>query len=318
MDIALNILPVFLVIFLGAGAKRLAFFPDVFVKGANRLVFYIGIPALLFIKLSSAPFHETFDINLALISSLSVFIVWLFSLVFVRLKLFSTLGSSASAASFVQTSMHGNIGYIGFAVVFYSLGNNGLSIASFLAPFIIIPQNILSVLSFNIHSATKRKKIKSFITMLKSIFLNPIIISALFGIAFSFFGLKLPNFLDRFLEIVSGMALPMALLIIGASLSMSAMSNSLYWLFSSSLLKLLFLPGLGVVLLHNAGVHPFPIEVAAILLGAPTATVSVIMSSEMEGDVKFASTAVTLSTLLSLFSLSLWSYLIGFCISQIF
>jgi malate permease and related proteins len=311
MDVALNILPVFLVIFLGAGAKQLGFFPDVFVKAANRVVFYIGIPALLFIKLSSAPFHETFDMKLALISSLSVFIVWLLSLVFVRLKIVSPL-ESASAASFIQTSMHGNIGYIGLAIVFYSLGNNGLRIASFLAAFIMISQVMLSVLSFNIYSGKKRHKIKSIIKILKSIFLNPIVISALVGIIFSFFGLKLPNFLNRFLEIVSSMALPMALLIIGASLSLSLMSKSLYWLFSSSILKLLFLPGLGVMLLHNAGIHLFSIEVAATLLGTPTATVSVIMSSEMEGDVKFASTAVTLSTLLSLFSLCLWSYLIGF------
>jgi predicted permease len=311
MDIALNILPIFLVIFLGAGVKQLGFFHDVFVKAANRVVFYIGIPALLFIKLSSAPFHEIFDMNLALISSFSVCIVWLLSLVFVRLKIFSPLGS-ASAASFIQTSIHGNIGYIGLAVVFYSLGNNGLSIASFLAPFIIIPQFILSVLCFNIYSGRKRKKITSLIKILKNIFLNPIVTSALVGIIFSFFGLKLPNFLNRFLEIVSSMALPMALLIIGASLSLSPMSKNLYWLFSSSILKLLFLPCLGVMLLHNAGVHPLSIEVAATLLGVPTATISVIMSSEMEGDVKFASTAVTLSTLLSLFSLSLWSYLICF------
>ncbi len=311
MDVALNILPVFLVIFLGAGFKQLGFFPDVFVKTANRVVFYIGIPALLFIRLSSAPFHETFDLNLALVSSFSVCIVWLLSLVFVRLRIFSTLGS-ASAASFIQTSIHGNIGYIGLAVVFYSLGNNGLSIASFLAPFIIIPQFILSVLSFNIYSGGKRKKITSFMKILKNIFLNPIIISALVGIIFSYFGLKLPNFLHRFLEIVSGMALPMALLIIGASLSLSLMSKNLYWLLSSSTLKLLFLPGLGVILLHNAGVHPFSIEVAAVLLGAPTATVSVIMSSEMEGNVKFASTAITLSTLLSAITLSFWEYLIGF------
>ena len=175
MDVALNILPVFLVIFLGAGAKRLGFFPDVFVKGANRLVFYIGIPALLFIKLSRAPFHETFDINLALISSLSVFIVWTFSLLFVRLKIFSTLGS-ASAASFVQTSMHGNIGYIGLAVVFYSLGNNGLSIASFLAPFIIISQVILSVLSFNIYDRIKIYKVKSFITYFQQLQSNLLIL----------------------------------------------------------------------------------------------------------------------------------------------
>lgn len=311
MDVALNILPVFLVIFLGAGAKKLGFFPDGFVKAANRVVFYIGIPSLLFIKLSSAPFHETFDINLALISSFSICIVWLLSLVFVRFMIVSSLGST-SAASFIQTSIHGNIGYIGLAIVFYSLGNTGLSIASFLAPFIIIPQFILSVVSFNIYSGRKRKKITSFIKILKNILFNPIVISALVGIIFSFYGWKLPNFLYKFLEIISGMALPMALLIIGASLSLSLMSKNLYWLLSSSFLKLFILPGLGVLLLHNAGVHPFSIEVAAILLGAPTATVSVIMSSEMEGNIQFASTAVTLSTLLSLFSLCLWGYLIQY------
>jgi len=311
MYVALNILPVFLVIFLGAGAKQLGFFPDSFVNAANRVVFYIGIPSLLFIKLSRAPFHETFDMNLALISAFSICIVWLLSLVFVRLKIVSPLGS-ASVASFIQTSIHGNIGYIGLAVVFYSLGNTGLRIASFLAPFIIIPQLILSVVSFNIHSSRKRKNITSFIKILKNIFFNPIVISALVGLIFSFFGLKLTNFLNRFLEIISGMALPMALLIIGASLSLSLMSKNLYWLFSSSTIKLLVLPGLGVMLLHNAGVHPFSIEVAATLLGAPTATVSVIMSSEMEGNVKFASTAITVSTLLSAITLCLWSYLIHF------
>jgi len=311
MDVALKILPVFLVIFLGAGAKQLGFFPDVFVKAANRVVYYIGIPALLFIKLSGAPFHETFDMNLALISSFSVCSVWLVSLIFVRFKMLSSLGST-TAASFIQTSIHGNIGYIGLAVVFYALGNNGLSIASFLAPFIIISQFILSVVSFNIYFGRKRKKIKSLIEMLRNIFLNPIVISALVGLIFSFFGWKLPDFLYKFLEIVSGMALPMALLIIGASLSLSLMSKNLFWLLSSSTLKLLILPGLGVLLLHNAGIHPFSIEVAAILLGAPTATVSVIMSSEMKGNVQFASTAITLSTFLSLFPLCLWSYLIQF------
>jgi predicted permease len=311
MDIALNILPVFLVIFLGAGAKQLGLFSEAFTRAANRVVFYIGIPALLFIKLSSAPFHETFNMNLALTSSVSVCIVWLVALVFVRLKIVSPLRSN-TAASFIQTSIHGNIGYIGLAIVFYSLGDSGMSIASFLAPFVIIPQVILSVLSFNIYSHRKRKTISSFMKILRSIFLNPVIISSLVGILFSFFGLTLPAFFYRFLEIVAGMALPMALLIIGSSLSLHAISKNLYWLFSSSLLKLLFLPGLGVLLLHHAGIPDLSIEVAAILLGAPTATVSVVMSSEMEGDVTFASAAITLSTLLSAITFCIWGYLLSF------
>ena len=48
-----------------------------------------------------------------------------------------------------------------------------------------------------------------------------------------------------------------------------------------------------------------------IFLGAPAATISVIMSGEMNGDVTFASSEVTLSTLLSALTFCFWTYLIG-------
>ena len=311
MDVILNILPVFLVIFLGAGIKWLGFFSDTFVKEANRLVFFIGIPALLFVKLSQAPFHKTFDLNLAVISCFSIFAIWVLSLLAVRFRLLRTENSSQSA-SFVQASMHGNIGYIGFAVIFFVFGDNGINIAGFLATFIILTQNILSVLSFNIFSGGTGKKSGSLLSALKNIIVNPIIISSITGIIFSFYDLKLPCFLTRSLEIVSSMSLPIALLIIGSSLSLSLLSQSFFRLFSSSLLKLLFLPGIGVILLIKSGAPIFSIEIATILLGVPTATVSVIMSGEMNGDPGFASSAVTLSTLLSILTLCFWVSLISF------
>ena len=308
MDVVLNIVPVFFVIFLGAGVKRLGFFTAAFIREANPLAFYVGVPALLFIKLSDTPFRETFEINLALISCVSVFLVWLLSLLLVKVWAPS---NARAAASFVQTSMHGNIGYIGLAVVFYVMGDRGLGIAGFLAPFLILSQNTMSVLSFNIFSPTESSASASFLTVVRTICLNPIIIASFAGLAWSFFGLDLPMVFHRFLEIISSMALPLALLIIGASLSRSLISKNLAWLIVSLALKLLLLPGLGFVLLYHAGAEIFSIKVAAILLGAPAATISVIMSGEMNGDVTFASSEVTLSTLLSALTFCFWTYLIG-------
>ena len=308
MDVVLNIVPVFFVIFLGAGVKRLGFFPDAFIREANRLAFYVGVPALLFIKLSDTPFRETFEINLALTSCVSVLIVWLLSLLLVKVWAPS---NARAAASFVQTSTHGNIGYIGLAVVFYLMGDAGLGIAGFLAPFIILSQNTMSVLSFNIYSPTGRSASASFLHIVRTICFNPIIIASFAGLTWSFFGLDLPMVFHRFLEIISSMALPLALLIIGASLSRSLISKNLAWLIVSLALKLLLLPGLGFVLLYHAGAEILSIKVAAILLGAPAATISVIMSGEMNGDVTFASSEVTLSTLLSALTFCFWTYLIG-------
>jgi hypothetical protein len=308
MDVALSILPVFFVIFLGAGAKRLGFFPNAFIREANRLAFYVGVPALLFIKLSDTPFRETCDINLAVIPCVSILLVWLLSLLLAKV---SARSNARAAASFVQTSMHGNIGYIGFAVVFYLMGDVGLGIAGFMAPFIILSQNTLSVLSFNLYSRGERSGHASFPHIVRTICLNPIIIASFAGLACSFFDLDLPMVFHRFLEIIASMALPLALLIIGASLSLSRMSKNLIWLIVSLTLKLLLLPGLGLVLLHHAGAEILSIKVAAILLGAPAATISVIMSGEMNGDVTFASSEVTLSTLVSALTFFFWTYLIG-------
>jgi malate permease and related proteins len=311
MEIAVKILPVFLVIFLGAGAKKLGFYPDVFIKGANHLVFYIAIPALLFTKLSHTSFSETFDLGLALLSCLSIFFVWLLSIFFSILGIVSHVGRELSG-SFVQTAIHGNIGYIGLAIVFYTLGNDGLKIASFLAPFIMISQNILSILSYNIFYKGHKNLFKTILHILQGVTVNPIIISAFIGILFSFFNLKLPGFIHNSLKIVSDMSLPMALLIIGASLSVSLPARHLIWLFLSSVIKLLLLPGVALFLLHKAGVPFSSMQVAVTILAVPSATVSVVMSSEMAGNVKFASSAVTLSTILFIITICFWNYVIGF------
>ncbi|MCK4793291.1 MAG: AEC family transporter [Desulfobacteraceae bacterium] len=309
METVLNILPVFLVIFLGSVSKRLGFFPETFLKGANRLVFYIGVPALLFIKVSHASFHEAFDVRIVLVSCLSILIVWLFCVLFVKAWNITPLAPSL-AASFIQTSMHGNIGYIDLAMVLYALGNHGLSTAGFVAPFIIVSHNLLSVLSFKICSGMRQERAGSFKDLLATVVSNPIIVSSTMGIVFSFFGLKMPDFANRFLEIVASMALPIGLLIVGASLSLSRISENLPWLFFSSVIKLLLLPGIGLGLLHYMGTATSSIAVAVTLLGAPAGTVSVIMASEMKGDVMFASSAITLSTLLSGLSYYLWGSVI--------
>jgi predicted permease len=76
--------------------------------------------------------------------------------------------------------------------------------------------------------------------------------------------------------------------------------------------SLFFLRAIRFLLLHIAGIKPFPLKVAATLSRVPTATVSVVMSGEMRGDIQFASSAITLSTLLSALTLCFWTYLVSF------
>ena len=86
----------------------------------------------------------------------------------------------------------------------------------------------------------------------------------------------------RSIRIVSDMALPVALLIIGGSLN-PAIRSHLPLAHLASLLKLVILPGLGVFFLRLFGADAAATIPAVILLGSPAATLSYVMAREWAG-----------------------------------
>ncbi|HJX15420.1 MAG TPA: AEC family transporter, partial [Candidatus Deferrimicrobiaceae bacterium] len=61
MDILQAVLPVFLVIAIGAAARRFRFIGEPFIDTANTLVYYLLLPALLFYKIGTSNFREAFN-----------------------------------------------------------------------------------------------------------------------------------------------------------------------------------------------------------------------------------------------------------------
>jgi len=54
MPFLTTIVPIFLLILLGLCAKQRGFMPPEFLGPANRLVFYLAIPAMIFRSISKA------------------------------------------------------------------------------------------------------------------------------------------------------------------------------------------------------------------------------------------------------------------------
>jgi len=201
--------------------------------------------------------------------------------------------------------VHGNLGYIGLAVAFYYLGSNGLTRASIIAGFVMILQNLLAVTALQ---SLGRGGLgpRGWLTSLGKIVGNPVIVSALVGILFSIAAIPIPVVVDRSLKILAGMALPMALLVIGAALSFEQIWERIIPVCVTGFIKLLVLPGLGFMLykFFNLSTHDF--LPGLILLASPTATVAYVMAKEMNGDADFAGAAISLSTLLSAVTFIMW------------
>jgi predicted permease len=140
---------------------------------------------------------------------------------------------------------------------------------------------------------------------------NPVILSALAGMAFSISGVSVPLLIDRSLGILSGLALPLALLVIGASLSFELIRVHLSSALGSGILKLVLLPSMGYFLYEWFGVEAQDYLPGLILLAAPTATLTYVMATEMGGDIELAIATISVSTMLSAITFSMWLGIAG-------
>jgi len=213
--------------------------------------------------------------------------------------------ANGTRGSFIQTGFHGNLGYLGLAVAFYFLGDSGLAIAGIIAAFIMLFQNILAVATLGLFGAGADSGLTAGY-FARKVLLNPVIMGAGAGIAFSLSGATMPGVVSRTLYIVADMALPLALLVIGASLNFSLLFSSTGLILLAGASKLLLMPAVGWFLHSRLGLAPSFLAPLIILLASPTATVTYVMSREMKGDPAFAAAAVSLITLISALTYVFW------------
>jgi hypothetical protein len=300
LEVLTTIVPIFLIILTGLFLRGIDFLPGYILGPVNRLVFYVAIPAMIFQKVAEADFHAHFQPFLLLGTLFPPLVIFLVGQAVVRVKGIH----GVQAATFVQSSYHGSLGYIGLAVAYYYLGDQGLTQASILAGFLMLWQNVLSV--WVLRPEPEKGSRNIILHLAKKILVNPIILSALAGMSFSIFRVPLPEIFSRSLSILSGMALPLALIIIGASLSVRLVRGHLGQALASGGVKLVLLPFVGYLVYIACGLERVEYMPGLILLAAPPATVTYVMATEMHGSPDLASATVTFNILLSALTYTLW------------
>lgn len=302
LGVAATIVPVFLVIAVGWIARRRGLLPRQLAAAANRLVYFIALPALVFRVTSRASGPLTWDPAVlgTVLTVVTVFgVAWGIS----------TLAGFGRALrpTFVQSSFHCNVGFVGLAVAALCLSSEGLATAAMLAGWMILVQNMLAVVGLRVvrrgSSAPREPGISRAIA---SMFANPIIVACVAGATASRLAVELHPLVDRTVDLLSGLAIPLALLVIGASLRFRMPREFAPGVALASLLKLVLMPAIGLAALKAQGLPPASWAPGIILLASPTAVMTHTMAEELGGDSDFAVTAVSTSTLLSMITLSAW------------
>jgi hypothetical protein len=306
MEILSTIVPIFAIVLLGWAARRGGFMPPEFLGPANRLVYYFAIPALIFGSIAKASLRHEFRGTVLFITLACVAAGYACAWMASRLARFP----AARAGAFIASAGHGNLGYVGLAVAYYFMGDSGLARAGLLAGFLTVLQNTLSVLILQAAAPLAAGRARGRET-LRRLATNPVILSALAGILVSALGIPLPLVVRRSVDMLSGLAPPTALLLIGASLTLDMLRA--YWrpVLGAVVIKLAILPGIGLLVYRAFGLPPVDFLPGLILLAAPTATVTYVMAREMRGDAGLAVAAISASTLLSAVSYSAWLLAVG-------
>ncbi|MDL2328234.1 AEC family transporter [Desulfosarcina sp. OttesenSCG-928-A07] len=296
-----TIIPIVLVLTMGWAARKKGFIPTEFLIPANRLVYYLAIPAMVFRAITRGGIDDHFHPLVLALTLGSVSGAYFSAFAICRL----THITAPRAGTFIQSAGHGNQGHISLPVAFYLLGDAGLAKAGMIAGFVMILQNILSVSFLQVYR--KKQKTRSIgADILIKLSRNPVIIAAMSGMLVAFFHIPLPFIVQRTVDMLGNMAPPLALLLIGASLSASGIRTHFRQAMGAISIKLVCLPAIGILLYTRFHVQAADFLPGFILLICPTAALSFVMAREMDGDPDFAVTTISTSTFFSIFTMTAW------------
>lgn len=300
MAVIETIIPIFLVIIFGFIVQRKGIINNRFISEANRFVYLFPLPLLIFTGIIKSDITAVYisHIFAIIIPTLAIMVLSFIIGYVMRLR-------SGSLGTFIQTSFHGNVSYIGLAILFYLLGESGLKQGSILIGLMILLNNSMAIAILSWSSRQEKNIARSLLSIIKT----PVIIATFLGLIVIWTGVTIPRSITKGMVIISNIALPMALIMIGASIGVKNIKKTFWFSFASTLLKLIVLPGLSALYFMLLKINFRDIAHVLILLATPTATTSYIMAYEIGGDPELASNTVTLSTTLSPFAFILWANL---------
>ncbi|SDI00960.1 hypothetical protein SAMN05216588_11033 [Pseudomonas flavescens] len=281
--------PVFSMLFLGVALKRLRWIDDDFIGTASSLVFRGTMPTLLFLSIIGA------DLNAALQPRLIGYFVLATLVSFVVAWGWAIWRCPmADRGIYTQGAFRGNNGIVGLALATSMYGDYGLSVGAVLGGVVILCYNVLSAIVLAIYSPNMKADPW---TLCKSIFSNPLIIGVLAAIPFAYWQIPLPHWMLVSGEYFAQMTLPLALICIGGTLSLTSLRESSGVALGSSMMKMVWLPLFATLGAWACGFRDADLAILFLYFASPTAAASFVMARAVNGNYQLAAAIIVITTL---------------------
>ncbi len=310
--------PIIITVAIGYLLKMIGFMDGDFSKKANRLVFRIFLPSMLFLNVYNIEDIKGIDLGYVvyvLLALLAIFILALPAVIFITKE-------NKRRGALLQAVFRSNYALIGIPLASALFGDEGALVATILSAFTIPLLNILAVISLSVFRGDGKKA--DAYGILSGIAKNPLIISVMLGVlvllvrsAFESLSIdfRLADIKPIFtvLNYLSSIATPLALLVLGAQFEFSAVASLKKEIIFGTIGRTVFVPlvGIGAAYLffrHSFNGAHFATFVA--VFATPVAVSSVPMAQEMNSDSALAGQLVVWTTIVSAFTVFLTSFLL--------
>lgn len=292
-----SILPVFLLVVLGALLKRWRQIDRDMWNGLEQLGFFVLFPCLLFTTLAKAEFSGIAAGRVALgsIGSLT-FIALVLALAW---PLFRAGGvSPASFTSVYQTSTRWNA-FIALAIAEKLYGPQSLALVALVATLIIIPINLYNI-GMLVWFGGGTRSLKTFA---QKILTNPMIIGSVLGVAVNLLGITIYAPFMQAAELVADTSLSLGLVMVGAGLKLADALRPRPLALLPVVLKLVFMPLVMTAAAYALGMRDEALLTIAMGASVPTAMNGYVLAKQMGGDAPLYAAVATLQTIASFFTI---------------
>jgi len=287
---------------LGYELKRRDIVSSGFLSSGNKLVYYIGLPALLFRGVYTTDIRDYLDfrfIALALIGvTASFFIIWGIAAIFIKEK--------TVLASFTQGAVRGSFALLGIPLILNLAGDAGMARAALVVVFVVPFFNVFSILALAPCTGEKLGVWSIIWTVIK----NPSNVMIAIGIDLTLSDISLPVMISGAISTTANLATPLALVCLGGGMTFRGFDDNFKYAVKASVLKIVIIPLVFTVAAVLLGFRDYDLAVIMILGGVPSAVVGYAMAAQMGGDTYVAGTIVVISTLASAATLTVFIYIL--------
>jgi malonate transporter len=280
--------PVFLLIALGRVLRARGFPGDAFWPAAERLVYYVLFPALLFLTCATSELtgFRVLPLAAALIGAI-------LAISALALALRPWLGLDAAPfTSVFQGAIRTNT-YVGLGTAGALYGAAGLAVLGIVILIVITTVNLLAV-SALIHYGHRPAGRAE---LIGAIARNPLILACLLGFALNALGIHLAGVPRDTLAILGQASLSLGLLCVGAGLELAHLGQNRAAAVTTCVLKLLLLPAATALACRLLRIEGLTEAVAVLFTATPISASSYVLARQLGGDAPLIAGLITLTTI---------------------